>query len=100
LSKQNKNTDGVPLKVAIQSYLKAMGLDQKILEVQVLEKWGILMGEAVDKRTESKEIKEKVLYLKINSSVMRDELFQSRSVIIKRINDEAGFEIITDVFFQ
>jgi len=59
-----------------------------------------LMGEAVSARTESKEIKEKVLYLKINSSVLRDELFQSRSVIIKRLNETAGFEIITDVFFQ
>ena len=88
------------MKIAMQAYLKAMGMDQKMLELEVLSKWEKLMGEAVDKRTESKEIRDGVLHLKLNSSVMRDELFQNRSVIIKRINEEAGFEIIHDVFFQ
>ena len=31
---------------------------------------------------------------------MRDQLFQSRSVIIKRINEAAGFEMIDTVFIQ
>ena len=100
MSKPGKKGDAVSMKIAVQSYLKAMGLDQKMLELDLLSKWEELMGEAVSARTESKEIKEKILYLKINSSVMRDELFQSRSVIIKRLNEAAGFEIITDVFFQ
>jgi hypothetical protein len=100
LSKPEKKGDGVSMKVAMQAYLKAMGMDQKMLEMEVLSKWPKLMGDDVDKRTESKEIKDGVLYLNINSSVMRDELFQMRSVIIKRINEEAGFEIIRDVFFR
>jgi len=101
LSRQNNNNqDGISMKIAIQSYLKAMGIDQKILEMDVLAKWGQLMGNAVDVRTEEKEIINGVLYLKINSSVLRDELFQSRSVIIKRINETAGFKMITEVYFR
>lgn len=100
MSKSNKKTDAVSLKVAVQSYLKAMGIDDKMHEMSVLAKWEELMGEEVALRTESKEIKEKTLYLKIGSSVMRDQLFQSRSVIIKRINEAAGFEMIDNVFMQ
>ena len=77
-----------------------MGIDDKMHEMSVLAKWEELMGTDVALRTESKEIKEKTLYLKINSSVMRDELFQSRSVIIKRVNETAGFEMIDTVFIQ
>ena len=77
-----------------------MGIDDKMHEMSVLAKWEELMGKDVALRTESKEIKEKTLYLKIGSSVMRDQLFQSRSVIIKRINEAAGFEMIDTVFIQ
>lgn len=100
MSKQTKKGDGVSMKIAVEQYLKAMGIDQKVLEQQILDKWEELMGDAVAKRTDSKEIRDEVLYLKINSSVMRSELFQMRSVIIKRVNDSAGFAIIKDVFFQ
>ncbi|MBK9191223.1 MAG: hypothetical protein IPM77_06725 [Crocinitomicaceae bacterium] len=31
---------------------------------------------------------------------MRDELFQMRSVIIKRLNDNAGFEMVKEIFFS
>jgi hypothetical protein len=100
LSRQSKKEDGIPMKIAVEQYLKAMGLDRKMLETGVLLKWDTLMGEAVAQRTDSKEIKDEILYLKINSSVMRNELFQMRSVIIKRLNEEAGFEMIKDVFFS
>lgn len=88
------------MKIAVEHYLKAMGLDRKVLETQVLNRWEEIMGEAVAKRTDSKEIRDEILYLKINSSVMRSELFNMRSVIIKRINEAAEFEMIKDVFFQ
>lgn len=77
-----------------------MGLDRKMLETSVLSRWEELMGNAVAERTESKEIRDEVLYLTINSSVMRNELFQMRSVIVKRLNEAAGFEMIKDVYFQ
>jgi hypothetical protein len=88
------------MKVAIDQYLKALGVDRKVLETAVLEKWGELMGDAVNQRTESKEIRDEILYLKINSSVMRNELFQMRSVIVKRMNEAAGFPMIKEVFLH
>lgn len=94
-----KKGDGISLKVAVEQYLKAMGLDRKMLETSVLAKWEQIMGNAVAARTTSKEIKDGILYLQIDSSVMRNELFQNRSVIIKRLNEEAGFEMVKEVFF-
>lgn len=88
------------MKDAMSDYLKALGIEKKVIEISVLERWGELMGEAVDKRTKQKIIRDGVLHLEINSSVMRDELMQSKSEIIKKLNDEAGFELISDIFFK
>lgn len=100
MNERNKYKDGVAFKIALEQYLKAMGIDRKILETNVLNQWEKLMGEAVSKRTDKLEIKDHVLIVKVNSSVMRNELFQNRSVIVKRINDEAGFPIIESVFLE
>ena len=99
MSKQ-RNADAVSMKEAIDRYLKAMGIDQKVHETAVLSKWGELMGEAVEKRTERIHIDEGILYIELNSSVMRDELMQSRSRIVEAINELAGFEMIHDVYFK
>jgi hypothetical protein len=37
--------------------------------------------------------------LVIDSSVMREELLFGKQLIIERVNDFAGFEIINDIWF-
>lgn len=98
--KKDRNQDGIPMKEALEGYFKAIGIDGKMNETRILSEWGKLMGEAVDKRTTHKSIREKVLYLEINSSVMRDELMQSKTAIIEKLNAYAGYELITDIFLK
>lgn len=84
----------------IDRMLKAYGLDGKMKEMDIVNSWEELMGKAVANRTENIFIKNKVLHLKLNSSVMRDELLFGKQVIIERVNQKAGFEIVNDVWFQ
>ena len=88
------------MKEALDGYFKALGIEDKILETRILSQWSKLMGEAVAVRTERKKIHNKVLYLTISSSVMRDELQQSKSAIIDKVNTAAGYELITDIFLK
>ncbi len=92
--------DGKRLNQALDEYLKAMGVDLKVKETQAIEHWGELMGDAVKARTEKIYIKDRVLYLSINSSVMRDELQQSKSSILKKFNESAGIDLIDNIFFR
>lgn len=98
--KKDRNQNGIPIKEAIQDYFKALGMEGKMNETRVLSLWEQLMGEAVAKRTESLVIRNQILYIEVNSSVMRDELHQSKSVIIGKINAAAGTEIIQDIFLK
>ncbi len=98
--RKNRKDDGVSMKESMDAYLKAMGIDKKMQQTSILNMWDDKMGEAVAARTASKIINNQVLILEINSSVMRDELAQSKSKIIEWMNKEAGFEMVTEVFFK
>jgi hypothetical protein len=66
----------------------------------VLNKWEEMMGRAVFLRTKNLSIKNGILYLTIDSSVMRDDLAHGKSIIIERVNKTAGSALIRDVWFS
>jgi predicted nucleic acid-binding Zn ribbon protein len=98
--KKDRNQNGIPIKEAIDGYFKALGMEDKMHETRVLSQWEALMGEAVSKRTEGLFIRDRILYVELNSSVMRDELQQAKTEIIAKINELAGMELITDIFLK
>ena len=84
----------------IDKLLKAYNLEDKMKELDLLEAWPDLMGKAVAHRTKSIEIKNQKLLLKIDSSVMREELHIGKQVIIHRVNEFMGKDVIRDVWFS
>ena len=100
MSDLKRTSNEAPLKEVIDRWLKAYKLDGKMKEIEVVNAWPELMGIAVANRTKEISIRNKTLYLKLDSSVMRDELAHGKSIIIQRINEHAGFEIITDIWFS
>jgi len=96
--KRNKNQSSIG--EVIEKLMKAYQLDGKLKEVEVISKWEEMMGRAVFVRTKNIYIKNRILYLSIDSSVMREELLYGKSVIIHRVNEVAGFEMIHDVWIS
>lgn len=94
-----RSSNETPLSEVIDKLLRAYRLDGKMKELDVIEAWPEMMGIAVANRTKEIAIRNKVLYLTMESSVMRDELAYGKQIIIQRINEKAGFEMITDVWF-
>lgn len=84
----------------IDKLLKAYKLEDKMKELDLLEAWPDLMGKAVAHRTKSIEIKNQKLLLTIDSSVMREQLHIGKQVIIQRVNEFMGKEVIRDVWFS
>jgi predicted nucleic acid-binding Zn ribbon protein len=79
--------------------LKAYRLDGKMKELDIINAWPELMGIAVANRTKNIQIRNKTLILQMDSSVMREELAHGKQIIIDRVNEKAGIEIITDIWF-
>ena len=94
-----RTSNETPLSQLIEKLMKAYRLDGKLKELDIIQAWPEMMGIAVANRTKNITIKNKVLYLSMDSSVMRDELSYGKQIIIERINQKAGFQIIEDVWF-
>jgi NAD(P)H-flavin reductase len=95
-----RSSDEEPLKDLIDKFLKAYSLEGKMKEYDIIAAWPELMGKAVAHRTKELCIKQQTLYLKIDSSVMREELLNGKQIIIERVNKEAGCQLIHDIWFS
>lgn len=99
--KENKREEeDKEIGMLINKLFQSWGVQGKIKEFEVVQAWPEMMGLGVANRTENLYIQNKVLHVKLNSSVMRDELQFGKNIIIARVNEYAGFEIITDVWFS
>jgi predicted nucleic acid-binding Zn ribbon protein len=94
-----RSAEEQPLKEVIEKFLKAYAWDGKMKEMDLVAAWPELMGIAVANRTKEIRIQNKKLLLTIDSSVMREELLLGKQIIIDRLNDYAGQEIVTDIWF-
>lgn len=81
----------------INELIKTYKLDDKLNEVRLTHAWDKLMGAAVAKRTSSIRLKNKTLFLKINSASLREELFYSTDKIKELINSELEGEYVAEV---
>ena len=99
-SDHKRQNEEQPLGALVGKILKAYGLQDKMKSFDLIAAWPELMGPAVAQRTKDIKIQNNTLYLTIDSSVMRDELFHGKQIIIGRCNAHVGEELIRDIWFN
>lgn len=95
---QHKNAQTIG--EAIHQFLQENKLDRRLDETHLLNAWSGVLGKAVAIYTTSIFIKNRVLYVQLSSSVLRQELQMSRERIVFRLNEFVGKEVITDIIFR
>ncbi|HEY0055003.1 MAG TPA: DUF721 domain-containing protein [Pedobacter sp.] len=88
-----------PLKEAIEQLLNVYKLKRKFDETALIAAWPELMGKAVANRTSQLYIRERKLFIKVESSVLKNELVMIRSEILKRMNERAGSKVLEEIVF-
>lgn len=84
----------------IDEYLKTSGLKQKLQKSRIPNYWEEVMGKVVAKRTKSVYIKDKTLFVSLNSSVLRNELVMMKQDIINTLNKYVGEKIIDKIVLK
>ncbi len=87
----------ISLAEALKDYIREMNMEEKLIEVNLVNSWEELVGKAISARTTRIYIKENTLYIHLNSSVVRNELLMLREVLMEKLNEKAGFEIIKGI---
>jgi predicted nucleic acid-binding Zn ribbon protein len=95
---RRKNTE--LLSEIIRQMLKDQHLEKPLYEKRIIDAWTSVLGPQIEKYTSHLEIKNAILYVSINSAVLRHDLFLSREGIKNALNKEVGHEVINSIVFR
>ena len=95
---RKKNTEQI--SEIIRQFLGEMHLDKPLNEKRLIDAWPEVLGQNIMKYTTDLRIYNRVLYVTLNSSVLRHDLYMSKDDIKKSLNARVGSDIISDIVFK
>jgi predicted nucleic acid-binding Zn ribbon protein len=88
------------IRDVMQEFLRENKLDVKLRERGLIDSWEELMGKTISRATKKIYIKEGKLFVVISSSVIRNELYMLKQEIVRKLNEKAGEDIITELILR
>jgi hypothetical protein len=85
---------------ALDLITKDKRMTKGLTESVIKEKWAEMMGKTIAKHTTLLYVKDRILYLYFNSSVIKNEVNLSKHKVIEIINETIGESTITDVIVK
>ncbi|MDM1045361.1 DUF721 domain-containing protein [Myroides sp. 1354] len=95
-----RTREGKGISELLQLFRTENNLDQGLNEFDVYEAWKAVLGPGITSYTLDIAFKRTTLYVKLSSSIVRDELSYGREKIIKMLNEELKRELITDLVLR
>lgn len=88
-----------PLKEAIELMLRSYKLQTRFNETYLVAFWEQMMGKSIASRTNRLYVRDRKLYLEIESAPLRGELATAKQKMIQLINQDMGSDVLEDVVF-
>jgi predicted nucleic acid-binding Zn ribbon protein len=92
-----KRKDPETLADVLQQYLKAIGADKHIKEMRMMQKWDEIVGPYIARDTLDFSLKDGTLTVKFRTPIIRNEISMRRTILLQRLNEAAGEEIINKI---
>jgi predicted nucleic acid-binding Zn ribbon protein len=93
-----KSTE-ILLKDAIEAWLKTNHFDTKLNETRLVSSWEKVTGKLIARHTENLFIKNRELFVKVDSSALKHELTYMKTKLLKKLNKAVGAEVIDEIKF-
>jgi predicted nucleic acid-binding Zn ribbon protein len=90
----------ITLKDAITQLLRTYHLEDKLTEHRLIANWEVVTGTMISRHTKDLWIKDKKLFVKLDSPAIRMELSYHRSRMVELLNESVGKELITDIVLR
>lgn len=90
----------ISIAEALKDYVEKMNFGGKLSEAGIINSWEETVGKAISSRTSKIYIKDKVLYVHLNSAVVRGELMMLREALREKLNQKSGFEVIKEIVLR
>jgi len=95
---QRKNIQSIG--EVLREFVDTMHIGRKLKISRIETIWKELLGTNAASLTRKVFIKSDVLYVYLNSSVLRNEILMMRETLIKRINESFGEEIVKKIVLK
>ena len=81
----------------LQQLLREEGLETPLQQKRLIDSWETVTGRIVARYTTEKFIQNQTLYVKIVNPALRQDLAMMRQQLVKRLNEQVGRFIISDI---
>lgn len=88
------------LSQALDQFLKKSRFRFNIQSYKIDEIWVDIMGETISKYTDSIKLVNNTLYISTNTAPLKNELIFQRELIIKRVNEALGENLVKEVVIK
>ena len=88
-----------PIGEVLKELIETYRLEGKLNEIKIVHSWEKVVGSLIARYTKDVYIRKGKLFVKVDSPALKNELTYNSSIIIERLNAEAGSKVIDEVIF-
>ena len=96
----NKKKNPVRVKNVIDKILLNKKLNHGLLELRIKDAWKNVMGKNVNTYTTNIKLYKEIIFVKLSSAPLKNELVYRADTIVKLLNNELGQEKIKEIKFH
>lgn len=85
------------ITAVLQRFMRQYGLETPLNQRRLMSNWNDIVGPVVARQTESLQIRNQTLVVKITSPVLRSELKLKRKTLVNQLNDSVKAQVIEDI---
>lgn len=85
------------MKRALSTMIRELGLQQKVDESKVITHWNQIVGKLIANHTQQIFIRDKKIYLKVDSAALKNELMYLKPEILNKVNEGFQGKLIDDI---
>ena len=92
--------DVKPLGDLIKEFYEQHRGSDYLDEIKLINSWPKVVGPFIASHTINLSVKNHVLFVRVDSDALRNELGYSKSLLMKNLNDMVGKEVVNEIVLQ
>lgn len=89
-----------PLKKTIDKLLRAYGYQDQLDELEIVKIYENLVGQLFANHTQKIGFKNKILYVKLDSAALKQELNYVKEGLVEKVNRELGRRVVEKIIIK
>ena len=83
----------------LRRFMRDEGLETPLNQFRLMSAWKDVMGDGIEQYTGDMFIKNQTLFVKIKSSVLKNNLMMMRTSLVDKLNNTVNAQVISDIHF-